>query len=146
VRMQLASVLKAVISMRLMQRSDGRGRVPAVEIMISTGLIQDCIINKEKTRMIPDAIAAGISQYGMQTFDQSLFYLYKKEFITFEEALKGASNPDDFKLRVQGIESTSSSAQSQMEQSMADPFAKGDSGSKGESPGINDFIFDNSQR
>jgi len=147
VRMQLASVLKAVISMRLMQRSDGRGRVPAVEIMISTGLIQDCIINKEKTRMIPDAIAAGISQYGMQTFDQSLFYLYKKELITFEEALKGASNPDDFKLRVQGIESTSSSAQSQMEQAMAaDPFAKGDSVSQGGNPGMDDFIFNNRQR
>jgi twitching motility protein PilT len=113
--------------------------------MISTNLIQDCVINKEKTRLIPDAIAAGISQYGMQTFDQSLFYLFKKELITFEEALKGASNPDDFKLRIQGIESTSSSAQSQMEQSLEDPFASGGSG-QGGSLGVNDYIFDNTRK
>jgi twitching motility protein PilT len=150
VRMQLASVLKGVLSMRLMQRADGRGRVPALEILITTNFIQDCIINKDKTRMIPDAIAAGISQYGTQTFDQSLFFLLKRELITFEEALKGATNPDDFKLKVQGIESTSAASQSQMEASMSDPFQqdsrqglkKDDNSNSG--PG-SDFIFDNSQ-
>jgi len=155
VRMQLASVLKGVMSMRLMHRADGMGRVPAVEIMISTNFIRDCIINKEKTRMIMDAIAAGISQYGMQTFDQSLYFLFKKELITLEEALKGASNPDDFKLKVQGIESTSSSSQSQMEQSMEDPFSQeasarqsnyGDGMDGGGPPGSKDsggFTFNN---
>src|SRR6202453_1020338 len=76
IRLQLASTLKAVISQRLVRRSDGEGRVPAVEVMIATGYIRDCIINPDKTRMIRDAIAAGTSQYGMQTFDQSLFDLY----------------------------------------------------------------------
>ncbi|OGF58423.1 MAG: type IV pili twitching motility protein PilT [Candidatus Fischerbacteria bacterium RBG_13_37_8] len=116
IRLQLASVLKAVISLRLISRADGKGRVPAVEVLISTPFIRDCIINKEKTRLIPEAIASGTSQYGMQTFDQSLFFLWKKGFITFEEALRRASNPDEFKLRAQGITSTSTLSQEEMEQ------------------------------
>ena len=76
VRLQLASVLKAVISQRLIPRLDGRGRAPAVEVMISTPFIRDCIVDKEKTHLIPGAIGAGTSQYGMQTFDQSIFGLY----------------------------------------------------------------------
>src|ERR1019366_2164730 len=85
IRLQLASTLKAVISQRLVRKRDGLGRVPAVEGMISTGYIRDCIINPDKTRMIREAIAAGTSQYGMQTFDQSLFDLYTRELITYEE-------------------------------------------------------------
>jgi twitching motility protein PilT len=149
VRMQLASVLKAVLSMRLMAKADGRGRVPAVEIMIATSFIQDCIINKDKTRMIPDAIAAGISQYGTQTFDQSLYFLYRKELITLEEALKGATNPDDFKLKIQGIESTSQASQAQMEESISDPFGGAGGDAFGADDGLSgnpdDFIFNNSQ-
>src|SRR5947199_1646049 len=92
VRIQLAGILKAVISMRLVRAARGKGRVPAVEIMISTGLIRDYIINEEKTYMIREAIAAGTSQYGMQTFDQSLFYLHQSGLISLEEALRNASN------------------------------------------------------
>src|SRR5206468_1987859 len=103
VRLQLAAVLKAVISMRLMPRADGTGRVPAVEVMRSTGYIRDCIENKDKTKLIRDAIVAGTSQYGMQTFDQALYQLYTKDLITLDEALRRASNPDEFKLRVAGI-------------------------------------------
>src|SRR5207248_2852617 len=77
VRFQLAGILKAVISMRLVRAARGRSRVPAVEIMLTTGLIRDYIINEEKTYLIREAIAAGTSQYGMQTFDQSLFHLYQ---------------------------------------------------------------------
>ena len=75
IRYQLSGILKAVISMRLVRASRGCGRVPAVEVMVSTGLIRDYIINEEKTYLIREAIAAGASQYGMQTFDQSLFHL-----------------------------------------------------------------------
>ena len=116
IRLQLASVLKSVISMRLIARADGKGRVPAVEVLITTPFIRDCVINKEKTRLIPEAIASGTSQYGMQTFDQSLFFLWKKGFITYEEALRRATNPDEFKLRAQGITSTSALSQEEMEQ------------------------------
>ena len=106
IRLQLAGTLKAVVSQRLVRKSDDVGRVPAVEILISTGFVRDCIINPDKTRMIREAIAAGTSQYGMQTFDQSLYDLYSQNLITYDEALNNASNPDDFKLRIQGIRST----------------------------------------
>jgi twitching motility protein PilT len=118
IRLQLASTLKAVISQRLVRKSDNQGRVPACEVMIATNYIRDCIINPDKTRMIRDAIAAGTSQYGMQTFDQSLFDLYSRNLITLEEALLRASNPDDFRLRVQGIRSSSDAAREEMERAM----------------------------
>ena len=106
VRTQLASVLRAVISMRLMPRIDGKGRVPAVEVLITTAFIRDCIMDKEKTHLIPGAIAQGTSQYGMQTFDQSIFSLFQQRLISYEEALRWASNVDEFKLKVQGISTT----------------------------------------
>jgi twitching motility protein PilT len=121
IRLQLAAVLKAIISMRLLPRADGMGRVPAVEVLISTGYIRDCVENKEKTKLIHDAIAAGTSQYGMQTFDQSLFQLYKSGLITLEEALRRATNPDEFKLKIQGIQSTADIAREQMDSTIAGP-------------------------
>jgi twitching motility protein PilT len=120
IRLQLASVLKSVVSMRLVPRADGKGRVPAVEVLRSTAYIRDCVENKEKTKLIRDAIAAGTSQYGMQTFDQSLFRLYKQELISFEEALRQASNPDEFKLKVAGIHSTADMSAEQMEATLRD--------------------------
>src|SRR2546425_2680266 len=97
IRLQLASVLKAVISMRLLPRADGNGRVPAVEVLRITNFVRECIENKDKTKLIHEAIAQGTSQYGMQTFDQSIYGLFKKDLITMEEALRRASNPDEFK-------------------------------------------------
>ncbi|MEJ2682814.1 MAG: type IV pilus twitching motility protein PilT [Candidatus Sulfobium sp.] len=107
VRMQLASVLKSIISMRLVPRADGKGRVPAVEVLIATSTIKDCILDPDKTKGIPDVVAQGAIHYGMQTFDQSIFGLYKEGLITYEEALRRATNPDDFALKVKGIQSTS---------------------------------------
>src|SRR6187200_3323405 len=114
VRIQLSSVLKAAISQRLLPRADGLGRVPAVEVMISTAFIRDCIIDKERTAQIHGAIASGTSQYGMQTFDQSIFCLYQQGFVALEEALRWASNVDEFKLKVQGISTTSDMARDEM--------------------------------
>ena len=116
VRLQLASVLRAAISQRLIPRADGRGRVPAVEVLIGTPFIRDCIIDKDKTNLIHGAIAAGTSQYRMQTFDQSIFSLYEHKLISLDEALRWASNVDEFKLRIQGISGTSDAAREQMEQ------------------------------
>ena len=103
VRIQLAGILKAVISMRLVRAAKGAGRVPAIEVLVSTAFIRDHIINEEKTYLIREAIAAGTSQYGMQTFDQSLFRLLHAGLITQEEALHNATNADEFKMRVSGI-------------------------------------------
>ncbi len=118
IRIQLMTVIKAVISQRLLPRADGLGRVPAVEVLISTPYIKDCIELKEKTKLIRDAIAQGTSQYGMQTFDQSLYMLYKSGLITLEEAIRSASNPDELKLRVQGIQSTSDASREEMESTL----------------------------
>lgn len=117
IRIQLAGLLKSVISQRLMKAATGSTRVPAVEVLISTPLIRDYILNEEKTSAIRDAIAAGTSQYGMQTFDQSLFYLYSSGLITLEEALRGSTNPDEFRLRLAGIQNTTSIAKEEMERS-----------------------------
>jgi twitching motility protein PilT len=107
VRMQLASVIKGIVSQRLVPRADGTGRVPAVEVMLGTLSVREAIIDDAKTRQIPTIISGGMAHYGMQTFDQSLLMLYKKDYITYEEALVTASNPDDFALKVKGIQSTS---------------------------------------
>jgi twitching motility protein PilT len=107
VRMQLASVIKGIVSQRLVPRADGNGRVAAVEVMLGTMTVREAIIDEDKTRQIHSIISSGISHYGMQTFDQSLLMLYKKGLITYDEALVNASNPDDFALKVKGIQSTS---------------------------------------
>ena len=118
VRLQLASVLKAIISQRLVPRADHGGRVPAVEVLVNTAFIRDCITDKEKTHLIHGAIAAGTSQYGMQTFDQSIFGSFQQGLISYEEALRWASNIDEFKLKVQGISTTFDTARDQMAKSV----------------------------
>lgn len=118
IRIQLAAVLKAAISLRLVPRADGTGRVPATEVMIATPYIKECIENKERTKFIREQIALGTSQYGMQTFDQSLYQLYKSGLITLDEALRRASNSDEFKLKVQGVQFTADIAREQMESTL----------------------------
>jgi len=107
VRLQLGSVLRAVISQRLVPRADGKGRVPAIEVLLATARVRELVEDKDRTKEIPDAIAQGHLSYGMQTFDQSLMSLLKGGLITYEEALRQATNPDDFALQVSGISSTS---------------------------------------
>jgi twitching motility protein PilT len=118
IRIQLSQVLKSIISLRLMPRADGIGRVPAVEVMIATPYIRDCIENKEKTKYMREQIGLGTSQYGMQTFDQSLYQLYKNGLITLDEALRRATNPDEFRLKIQGVQFTADISREQMEQSL----------------------------
>jgi twitching motility protein PilT len=91
--------------------------------MIVTPYIRECIENKEKTKYIREQISLGTSQYGMQTFDQSLFQLYKAGLITLDEAMRKATNPDEFKLRIQGVQFTSDVAREQMEGAIEQPGA-----------------------
>ncbi len=109
VRLQLASVLKAVVSQRLVPREDGKGRVAAVEILKTTARVRELIEDKDRTKEISDAIAQGHQTYGMQTFDQSLMWLVKNSLVAYEEARRQATNPDDFALRFSGISGTSDS-------------------------------------
>ncbi len=107
IRIQLAGVLKAVISQRLVPRADDKGRVPAIEVMVSTARTRELIADPDKTKLLRDTIQQGYVAYGMQTFDQSLLNLLKRKLITLEEALLQCSNPDDFKLKLSGVSSTS---------------------------------------
>jgi twitching motility protein PilT len=109
VRLQLASVLRAVVSQRLVPRADGKGRVAAVEILRATARVRELVEDKDRTKEIPDAINQGHQTYGMQSFDQSLMSLVKNGLVTYQEALRQSSNPDDFALRFSGISSTSDS-------------------------------------
>lgn len=109
-RYQFANLFRGVIAQRLVPRADGDGRVPAVEVMVSTGRIRDLILEKAGARTITDQMAEGVDTYGMQTFDQSLMNLLQRGLIAYEEALNQSSNPDDFKLRCKGIASTTGSS------------------------------------
>src|SRR5579863_5109941 len=121
VRMQLGAVLRAVISQRLVPKADGRGRVAAVEVLIATTRVRELVEDKDRTKEIPDAIAQGHLSYGMQTFDQSLMGLLKQSIITYDEALRQATNRDDFALRVSGISATSDSKWDDFEGKSAKP-------------------------
>lgn len=125
VRLQLSSILKAVISQRLVPRADGRGRVPALEVMVASARIRECIADKDRTKEIHEAIAGGYTTYGMQTFDQSLMSLVKQGLVTYEEALNHVSNVDDFALRYKGISGTSDGGWDDFEKSGGDEAASG---------------------
>ncbi len=111
IRIQLASVISAIISQRLIIRSDKQGRVPAAEILINTALIKECILDEDKTLSIRDYIKNGNLQYEMQTFDQSLYNFYKNNIITYEEALAQSTTPNDLALLISGVDSSSVSSQ-----------------------------------
>jgi twitching motility protein PilT len=134
VRLQLAGIVKGIISQRLCPRADGKGRVPAVEVLVSTARVRECIEEPEKTKELRDAIAQGVVSYGMQTFDQSLMGLYKQGLITYEEALRQCSNPDDFALKVKGISSTSDTTW--------DQFDKGAGGGESHAKGATSKLGD----
>jgi len=107
IRFMLSSTLQAVIGLRLVPRSDIEGRIPAAEVMLVTSTIREYLLDPEKTSLIKTAIADGVSTYGMQTFDQSLMRHYSEGKITLENALRYASNPTEFELRIKGIHATS---------------------------------------
>ena len=121
VRLQLGSILKAIISQRLVARADGRGRVAACEVMRSTARTRELIEDKDRTKELHDAIAQGSMSYGMQTFDQSLMKLLTSQLITYDEAMRQTTNPDDFALRVSGIGGTSDSSWDGFDNAMARP-------------------------
>jgi twitching motility protein PilT len=128
VRLQLGSVLRAVVSQRLVPRADGKGRVASVEVLVANSRIREMVEDKDRTKEITAAISQSHTTYGMQTFDQSLMMLFRQNVITYEEALRQSSNPDDFALRVSGISATSDSTWDSFDQKPdggAEPAAAG---------------------
>jgi twitching motility protein PilT len=107
IRSLLSTALQAVVCLRLVPRSDGRGRVPACEILVNSAAVADNIRDIEKALNIPDLIKEGGVSYGMQTFDQSLMKWYKDGAVTYEDALFFSSNPSEVALRASGIDSAS---------------------------------------
>jgi twitching motility protein PilT len=107
VRNLLSTALEAVVSLRLVPSKDGRGRVPACEVLINTAAVRDNIRDAEKALNIPDLIKEGTVQYGMQSFDQSLMVWYQQGAISYDSALFYSSNPSEFALRLSGIEGSS---------------------------------------
>src|SRR5438094_9129415 len=106
IRDQLAAVVVGIVSQRLIPKIGGEGRIPAVEILVGTGAIKDCIREAKRTPEIPAFIAQGQSQSGMPTFDQCLVKLYRDGIVSYETAREAATNADDFDLKVRGIFST----------------------------------------
>jgi twitching motility protein PilT len=102
-RLSLAAVLAGVVSQRLLPRADGKGMVPALEVMVNTERVRELIENAERTREIKDAIAEGLHPYGMMSFDQSLAGLVKQRLVTYEEAVKHSTSPSDFALMFRGV-------------------------------------------
>jgi twitching motility protein PilT len=107
IRYLLGATLVAVVAQRLIPVKEGKGRVPAVEVMVVTSSIREYIIDPDKTPLITQAIREGVSSHGMQSFDQSLMKLLTDGKISMEEALKSSSNPHEFSLRLKGIQATS---------------------------------------
>lgn len=115
IRMLLSTALGAVISMRLVPRADGMGRVPATEVLINTATVADNIRDTQKALAIPDLITQGGMSYGMQSFDQSLMRWYQDGVITYEEAMFNATHPGEFALRISGVSGTSDRTFSDMQ-------------------------------
>ncbi len=107
IRLLLAGTLDAIVCQRLLPRHDQPGRIPAIEIMTSTGAIRDALIDPMKTSQIIELIQQGNVQYGMQSFDQSIMKMYQRGWISYDIAMVNATNPDDFDLRIKGITSAS---------------------------------------
>jgi twitching motility protein PilT len=106
IRLQLSENIQAIISQRLLPRKNQSGRVAAIEVMIATNRIREYIARPEKTSFIINAIEEGREQYGMQSFDQHLRDLFKRDLIDLETMLKAATRPSDLvlKLRSEGYQ------------------------------------------
>ena len=98
-RAMIAGTLKGIVSQRLVKTADGHGRVACCEIMVMTGRVHDMILDPKLTGQLPEVVAEG-GYYGMQTFDQHLLKHLQAGRITYEEAMRAATSPHDFKLMV----------------------------------------------
>ncbi len=101
IRLQLSMILEGVVSQRLLVRKDGTGRVPAIEIMVTTPTIRDILLEGRTTELYK-AIKDG-SYFGCQSFNQSLKVIYEKDLISLADALQAADNPDELKMELKGI-------------------------------------------
>jgi twitching motility protein PilT len=102
-RLTLASVLRGVVSQRLLPRTDGRGRVAAVEILICTDEARELIKDASRTADLPEYVREARDEYGMQTFDQHLMELVADEVVTYETALAASTDPAQFEKQLRSV-------------------------------------------
>ena len=102
IRRALSATVRAIISMRLMNRADGQGRVPAVEVLVNIGSIGDAMAGVPRSPPLRDLMADG-AYFGMQTFDQALLKLQQKDLISLQDALTSATDSTDLKMAVQAM-------------------------------------------
>ena len=104
-RVSLAGSLKGVVSQRLVRRADGKGLIPAIEVLVMNGRIRELVLDSQRTHMIAEVVAES-GFYGMQTFDQALLSLYRTGMVALDDALDTATNPHDFQvaLRREGLQ------------------------------------------
>jgi len=121
IRYLLASTLQGVISQRLVRAADGSSRVPAVEVLVTTGTVRDCIINPEKTALLQQVMRESVTSHSMQTFDQALMKLYQEGTIALDDALRASSKPHELTLRLKGIQATSDQSWKQFETGSDEP-------------------------
>ena len=124
-RAMIAGTLKGIVSQRLVRTTDGHGRVACCEIMVMTGRVHDMILDPKLTGQLPEVVAEG-GYYGMQTFDQHLLHHLQAGRITYDEAMRAATSPHDFKLMVAATgpipdRSTVSQSKPQMEATILSP-------------------------
>jgi len=110
IRLVLSNVLVSIICIRLLSRADVQGRIPATEVLINNATIAEYLLDREKSHLILPAVREGFTTYGSHSFDQSLLRLFQEKKVTYETAMEAATNPDDFALKVRGIEGTSDRA------------------------------------
>ncbi|MFV8752392.1 type IV pilus twitching motility protein PilT [Nannocystaceae bacterium ST9] len=103
IRLQLAAILRAIVSQRLLPRADGRGMIPAVEVLINTPRVQEMISDPKRTHELIQAIKEGANPYGMVSFDQTLSQLVRRKLVAYEVALAASTNPADFELAFRGV-------------------------------------------
>ena len=102
IRTSLAGSLRGIVSQRLVAKADGKGRVPACEVLVNTGRVFDRIVDPDSTEQIVDVIADGVF-YGMQTFDQALVKLVREGLVSELDARRAATSPHDFDLQLHGV-------------------------------------------
>jgi twitching motility protein PilT len=144
VRIALGGILKGVVSQRLVPRADGKGMVPAVEIMVGTARVRELIEDQARTREINDAIKTGKDPYGMVSFDQSLTALVREKLVTYEEALRASTTPDDFALVFRGVSGGGGDdwSNQQVAKQNAPTMRVGTAGSQPKAQGNNDAGFE----
>jgi twitching motility protein PilT len=116
IRVMLGATFVGSVSLRLLPRADGKGRVPAAEVLLATPTVREYLLDPVKTLMIPTLIAEGFAMYGMQTFDQSIMRHYKDGLISYDVAMQNCTNPDEFNLKLKGIEASADRSWEAVEQ------------------------------